>query len=68
MLNKNSENERESHPKNEKQSLNQHNKIKNQNFSRVWKPYKQLKYYEKRRLQDRESQKDHEKYVKIILT
>ena len=45
------------------ESLSQHNKSKNHNFARNWKPFKYLNKYEKRRLQDKESFKDHEKQV-----
>lgn len=53
--------------KKEHDSLTQHNKSKNQNFARNWKPYKYLNKYEKRRLQDKESFRDHEKHVRFTL-
>ncbi len=51
----------------ESDSLPQHYKSKNHNFARNWKPYKYLNKYEKRRLQDKESYRDHEKQVRFYL-
>lgn len=45
------------------ETLAYHNKTKNHNFARNWKPYKFLNKYEKKKLQDREAHKDHDKQV-----
>ena len=51
--------------KNENDSLKQHNKTQNHNFTKTWKPYKYMKYHEKKKLLDQESYRDHYKQVKL---
>jgi hypothetical protein len=41
--------------------------LKNKNKNRKWKPYKYLNYDEKRRLSNKESDKDHLKHVRDYL-